>query len=411
MEVPPLVWGLTIAGIVGLLAFDFIFHVRKAHVPTLREAALWSGLYVGLALLFGVGVLVFGGAAAGSEYFAGYVTEKALSVDNLFVFLIIMTSFRVPREDQQKVLLFGIVFSLIARTGLIFVGAALINSFAWVFYFFGLILLLTAGNMLKPESSDDSRGADNFIIRIARKLFHTTDHYDGDKLFTMVDGRRALTPMLLVMVAIGGTDILFALDSIPAIFGLTQNVFIVFTATAFSLLGLRQLYFLIDGLLDRLVYLSYGLAAILGFIGVKLILHALHENNVPFINGGEPVPVVEISTSLSLTVILGVLVVTVVGSLVSKKGKAQNAIANARRHATHYLDSEYTIDAAERERIFRMLLTERDQIIALGPKYRQMVRDEPALMELLERAKESHETAVDRGQAPPAGETQIVERG
>ena len=253
-----------------------------------------------------------------------------------------MASFRVPREDQQKVLLFGIVFSLIARTGFIFLGAALINTFAWVFYLFGLVLLLTAGNMLKPESSEESHTADNFIVRLARKVFHTTDHYDGDKLFTIRDGKRAMTPMLLVMVAIGGTDVLFALDSIPAIFGLTQNVFIVFTATAFSLLGLRQLYFLIDGLLDRLIYLSYGLAAILGFIGVKLILHALHENNVPFINDGEPVNVVEISTGLSLSVILGVLVVTVVASLFSRKGKAQTAIANARRHATAYLDSEYT---------------------------------------------------------------------
>ena len=409
MEVTPLVWGLTIAAIGGLLLFDFVFHVRKAHVPTLREAAIWSGLYVGLALLFGIGVLVFGGPQAGSEYFAGYVTEKALSVDNLFVFLIIMTSFRVPREDQQKVLLFGIVFSLIARTGFIFLGAALINSFAWVFYLFGLILLLTAGNMLKPEG-EESHSADNDIIRLARKVFHTTPHYDGDKLFTVHEGKRAMTPMLLVMVAIGGTDILFALDSIPAIFGLTQSTFIVFTATAFSLLGLRQLFFLIDGLLDRLIYLSYGLAAILGFIGVKLILHVLHENTVPFINDGEPVPVVEFSTGLSLSVTLGVLVVTIAASLLSPAGRAQNAIANARRHATSYLDSEYTADPAERERIFRLLLTERDQIVALGPKYRQKVRDEPALMALLERARDSHDAAVTRGEAAPTGAPKILDR-
>ena len=401
MDVPGWVWGLTIVGIIGLLAFDFVFHVRKAHVPTLREAATWSALYVGIAVLFGLGVLVFGGSAAGGEYFAGYVTEKALSVDNLFVFLIIMASFRVPREDQQKVLLFGIVFALIARTGFIFLGAALINSFAWVFYLFGLILLITAGNMLKPEGGDDSHGADNFIIKIAKKLFHTTDYYDGDKLFTTVNGKRALTPMLLVMVAIGGTDILFALDSIPAIFGLTQEVFIVFTATAFSLLGLRQLYFLIDGLLDRLIYLSYGLAAILGFIGVKLILHALHENNVPFVNDGEPISVVEISTAVSLSVIIGVLVVTVVASLVSPKGKAQTAIANARRHATSYLDTDYTHDPAERERIFGKLLAERDQIVSLGPKYKEQVRDEPELMALLGRAADKHGEAVARGEARP----------
>ena len=327
MNVPGWVWAVTIVAIVGLLAFDFVFHVRKAHVPALKEAAVWSAAYIGIAVLFGVGVVVFGGVDAGSQYFAGYVTEKALSVDNLFVFLILIASFRVPREDQQKVLLFGIVFSLIARTGFIFLGAALINTFAWVFYLFGLVLLLTAGNMLKPGSSEESHTADNIIVRLARQVFHTTDYYDGDKLFTIRDGKQAMTPMLLVMVAIGGTDVLFALDSIPAIFGLTQNVFIVFTATAFSLLGLRQLYFLIDGLLDRLIYLSYGLAAILGFIGVKLILHALHENNVAFINDGQPVNVVEISTGLSLSVILGVLAVTVVASLFSRKGKAQTAIA------------------------------------------------------------------------------------
>ncbi|HET7387409.1 MAG TPA: TerC family protein [Nocardioidaceae bacterium] len=407
MEVVPLVWGLTVAAIIGLLAFDFVFHVRKAHVPTLREATLWSALYVGLALLFGVGVLLFGGGEAGSEYFAGYVTEKALSVDNLFVFLIIMASFRVPREDQQKVLLFGIVFALLARTGFIFLGAALINSFAWVFYLFGLILLLTAGKMLKPEGGEDSHTADNIVVRAARKIFHTSEHYEGDKLFTMIDGRRAMTPMLLVMAAVGGTDMLFALDSIPAIFGLTQNVYVVFTATAFSLLGLRQLYFLIDGLLDRLIYLSYGLAGILGFIGVKLILHALHENNLPFINDGRPLPVVEVSTGLSLTVIVGVLVATVVASLVSKTGKAQTAITNARRHATAYLDSEYTSDPRERERIFAMLQGERDQVVALGPKYRQMVHDEPALMRLLERAQDSHDTAVRRGQAVPADDPKV----
>lgn len=407
MAVNALVWGMTIAAIIGLLLFDFLVHVRKAHVPTLGEAARWSALYVGLALLFGVGVLLLGGTTPGSEYFAGYVTEKALSVDNLFVFLIIMSSFRVPREDQQKVLLFGIVFSLVARTGFIFVGAALINTFAWVFYLFGLILLLTAGNMLKPHS-EDSDAADNLVIRLARRSLRTTDHYDGDKLFTMHDGKRALTPMLLVMVAIGGTDILFALDSIPAIFGLTQNTFIVFTATAFSLLGLRQLFFLIDGLLDRLIYLSYGLSAILAFIGTKLILHALHENNVPFINEGAPVPVVEISTGLSLGVILGTLTLTTAASLLSTAGRARNAIANARRHATSYLDVEYTADPAERERIFQLLLAERDQIVDLGPKYRQKVRDEPALMALLERARHSHHAAVARGDAPPTGPPRIL---
>jgi tellurite resistance protein TerC len=399
MEVSPLVWILTIAGILGLLAFDYFFHVRRAHVPQLREAAVWSSVYVGIALLFGVGTFVFGGTAMGSEYFAGYVTEKALSVDNLFVFLIIMTSFRVPREDQQKVLLFGIMFSLVARTGFILLGSALINTFAWVFYLFGLALLLTAGNMLRP-STEESHSAQNVIVRWSRRLFRTTEYYDGDKLFTVVDGVRAMTPMLLVMVAIGGTDLMFALDSIPAIFGLTQNVYIVFTATAFSLLGLRQLYFLLDGLLDRLIYLSFGLAAILGFIGVKLVLHALHENNVPFINDGEPIEVVEISTGLSLLVILVVLVFTVLASLLSTRGRTQTAMANARRDATAYLDSEYTDDPVERERIYRRLIESRDHIIRLGPKAKQIVKNEPELLELCGRAALSHDAAIASGQHP-----------
>ena len=407
MDVSPLVWGLTIAGIVGLLLFDFYFHVRQAHVPTLREAAIWSSLYVGIAIVFGLGVLVFGGPTPGGEYFAGYITEKALSVDNLFVFLIIMSSFRVPREDQQKVLLFGIAFALVARTGFIFLGAALINSFAWVFYLFGLVLIFTAGNMLTSDH-DESETADNVVVRLARRVIHTTDHYDGDKLFTIHEGKRAMTPMLLVMVAIGGTDILFALDSIPAIFGLTQDTYLVFTAVAFSLLGLRQLFFLIEGLLDRLIYLSYGLAAILAFIGVKLILHALHENNVPFINDGEPVPVTEISTAVSLSVILGVLAVTIVASLVSPAGKARTAIHNARRHAAEYLDSEYTNDPAERERIYQLLLAERDQIVALGPKHREKARGEQDLMELMQRARDSHDAAVDRGEARPTGPSRLL---
>src|SRR5690625_4803141 len=200
----------------------------------------------------------------GTACFAGYVTEKALSVDNLFVFLIIISSFRVPREDQQKVLLFGIVFAIIARTGLIFIGAALIDNFSWMFYIFGAILIITAINMLRGGESDESQ---NVVVRLASRFLHTSEHYDGDKLTTIENGKRVLTPMLLVMmllvmVAIGGTDILFALDSIPAIFGLTQNTYIVFTATVFSLLGLRQLYFLIDGLLERLIYLSLGLSTI-----------------------------------------------------------------------------------------------------------------------------------------------------
>ena len=397
MEVPAYVWTLTIVGIVGLLAFDFFFHVRRAHTPSLKESATWSAIYVGIALVFGLGVLVFGGPTMGTEYFAGYVTEKALSVDNLFVFLIIMASFKVPRADQQKVLLFGIVFSLIARTAFIFLGAALINSFAWVFYIFGLILLVTAGNLLKPDSHDDE--SDGLVVRLAKKFLPASQHYDGDKLFTVEDGKRVLTPMLLVMVAIGGTDILFALDSIPAIFGLTQNVFIVFTATAFSLMGLRQLFFLIDGLLDRLIFLSYGLAVILGFIGVKLILHALHENTLPFINDGKHVNVVEVSTGLSLSVILGVLLVTILASIFSPKGKAKNAVSGARRHATEYLDLNYETDMAERDKIFTRMVREEEQIRRLPEKYKRLIRNETEFMELLRNARTEHDKAQVRADA------------
>lgn len=318
--VSPVVWAVTIALIAGLLVYDYVVHIRVPHEPSLREAAAWSAAFVGIALAFGAFVWWHLGAELGMEYFAGYLTEKALSVDNLFVFLLIMTGFVVPRADQQKVLLFGIVFSLITRTGFIALGATLIQHFAWVFYIFGLLLLIMAGRQLRPENEDASLD-DNLMVRIARKLFHTTPTYDGDRLFTEVDGRRAMTPMVLVIAAIGLTDILFALDSIPAIFGLTESTYIVFTATAFSLLGLRQLFFLIDGLLDRLIYLKYGLAVILAFIGGKLILHALHKNTLPFINDGQAVHVVEITTGLSLGVIAGVLLVTVLASVLSPAGR------------------------------------------------------------------------------------------
>jgi tellurite resistance protein TerC len=394
MQVSGLVWTLTLIAIAGLVAFDFYFHVRRTHIPSLREAATWSSIYVGVAVLFGLGVLIFGGQDAGAEYFAGWITEYALSVDNLFVFLVLLGSFKVPRADQQKVLLFGIVFSLIARTGFIFLGAALINTFAWVFYLFGLILLITAGNLLKEED-DEERSADNIIIRLARRFLHTSDTYDGDKLFTVQNGKRVMTPMLLVMVAIGGTDLLFALDSIPAIFGLTQNVYLVFTAVAFSLLGLRQLYFLLEGLLDRLIYLSYGLAAVLAFIGVKLILHAMHENNVPFINGGEPIDVVEISTVASLGFIILVLVITVVASLRSPRGRARTAVAAARRHAHEFLDIEQ--DPAYCDEVYHRLLHEEEQLKQLPEKYRRRIREESELIELLRRAHAVHEERVRAG--------------
>jgi tellurite resistance protein TerC len=393
--VPGLVWILTVAAIIGLVVFDFYFHVRRAHIPSLREATIWSSIYVGIAILFGLGVWIFGGRDMGAEYFAGWVTEKALSVDNLFVFLVLLGSFKVPRAEQQKVLLFGIVFSLIARTGFIFVGAALISTFAWVFYLFGLILLATAINLLRDGGEGDDNAADNIIIRIARRFLRTTEEYDDDKLFTVRDGKRMMTPMLLVMVAIGGTDILFALDSIPAIFGLTQNVYLVFTATAFSLLGLRQLYFLLDGLLDRLVFLSYGLAAVLGLIGVKLFLHALNENNVPFINNGEHIDAPEIGTGLSLILIIGILLVTVVASLLSPKGRAKTYVSAARRHAADFLDVE--TDPHYCDEVYHRLVEEEKNIKQLPEKYRREIRQEDELMALLTKAHRVHDERVAAG--------------
>ncbi|KQQ52534.1 TerC family protein [Plantibacter sp. Leaf314] len=402
MEIPGYVWLLTIVGILALLAFDFIFHVRKAHEPTLPEAAKWSALYVGVAIVFGLGVLFFGGGTLGSEYFAGYITEKALSVDNLFVFLIIMSSFRVPRADQQKVLLFGIVFALIARTGFIFLGAAAVNAWSWLFYIFGAFLIFTAIKLLRPEEESDD--ANNFVIRLAKRLFKTTDRYDGDKLVTIENGKKVLTPMLLVMVAIGGTDLLFALDSIPAIFGLTQNPYIVFTATAFSLLGLRQLYFLIDGLLDRLIFLSYGLAAILGFIGVKLVLHALHENTLPFLNGGEHIPVFEISTGLSLIVIIGILTVTVLASLLSPAGRAHTIISDARTQAKKIVDHAdspedipdgHHVDEVELETSYTRMVERQKSFANLKPKHQAKAADDEELQRLLARAHELQAKSSD----------------
>lgn len=390
MTVPLWVWALTIIFIVGLLAFDFIFHVRQAHIPTLKEAAVWSAIYVGIAVLFGIG-LWFASAdhTMGFEYFAGYITEKALSVDNLFVFLIIMSSFAVPRADQQKVLLFGIVFALVSRSALIFAGKAMIDLFEWTFYIFGLILIVTAGKLLAPEKEGDDE-ANNFIIRLAKKYLRTTDHYDGDKLFTIENGRRVLTPMLLVMLAIGGTDVLFALDSVPAIYGLTTNVYIVFTATAFSLMGLRQLYFLIDGLLDRLIYLKYGLSLILAFIGVKLVLHALHENNVGFINDGKPVHVIEIETWQSLLVIIGILTVTVVASLFSPKGRVASAAGQAERAARAYLEVEFHADAEEREAEYAKMLSQEEALRALDPALVAKMLDDSDVQRLLDKAHKMH---------------------
>ncbi len=321
MGVSTQVWVITCLVILGLFVFDFFAHARVPHEPTFRESALWSTVYIAIAAVFGLFLWWQWGGEYGGEYFAGYVTEKALSVDNLFVFTVIMASFKVPRAFQQKLLLMGIVLALIMRAGFIAVGAAAINAFSWVFYLFGVFLIYTALKLARESGHerDAEVERESRVVKFVRRFVPTTDEYDGDRFVTRVDGVRAVTPMLLALVAIGFTDLLFALDSIPAIYGLTEEPFIVFTANAFALMGLRQLYFLIGGLLDRLVYLSTGLSVILGFIGVKLILHALHKNTLPFLNGGRHVDVPEITTGMSIGVIAVVLLITTVASLIKTR--------------------------------------------------------------------------------------------
>ncbi|MDO4239491.1 TerC family protein [Micrococcus sp.] len=296
-----------------ILLIDLLYVVKRPHEPSMKEAGLWIGFYVTLALVFAGLLFVLGDAQHGTEFLAGWVTEYSLSVDNLFVFLIIMAKFQVPRRYQQQVLMVGIIIALIARAVFIAIGAVAIEHLTWVFYIFGAFLLWTAWHQLKDD--DDGEEAEPGIVAKLTRRLNVAEEYDGNRLRTTVDGKRMFTPMVVVFITIGLTDVMFAVDSIPAIFGLTQNWFIVLTANIFALMGLRQLYFLLGGLMDRLVYLKHGLAFILAFIGVKLILHALHENELPFINGGQPVPVPEISTFLSLGVIVGTLVVATVASL------------------------------------------------------------------------------------------------
>ena len=306
----------------AILLFDLLYVVKRPHEPSMKEAGLWVGFYVALALVF-AGILFWqAGPEFGQQFVAGWVTEYSLSVDNLFVFIIIMARFSVPRKYQQEVLMFGIIIALVLRGIFILLGAAVIENFSWVFYIFGAFLLWTAWKQATDSGEDEEEGAENGLIaKLTRKL-PMSQNFDGNKLRTTVDGRRVFTPMVIVFVTIGMTDLLFAVDSIPAIFGLTQSAFIVFTANIFALMGLRQLYFLLGGLMDRLVYLKHGLSVILAFIGIKLVFHAMHVNELPFINGGHHIEwVPDISTPVSLAVIVGTLVVATGLSLLSPAGK------------------------------------------------------------------------------------------
>ena len=321
MSISLLTWGVTIAGILLLVALDFITVSRKPHDVKFREAIIWSVFYIGLAIAFGWWIWVWQGPELGTEFFAAYLVEKSLSVDNLFVFIIILTSFAVPSVLHQRVLLFGVVLALVMRAVFIAIGAAALSAFAFTFVIFGAILIWT-GIQLARHRSEDPNPMDSVIIRVVRRRVPVSELYDGTRMFTRLNGKRLATPLFLVMISIGATDLLFALDSIPATFGVTQEPYLVFTANAFALLGLRALYFLLKGLLDKLIYLSTGLAVILVFIGIKLALTYFHEQF--------PEQVPKISTNVSLIFIGVVLLLVAVGSYI-KVRRDPTAIAHAGR--------------------------------------------------------------------------------
>ncbi len=330
MQVSSLTWELTLGVLALFLLADVLVVARKPHTPSMRECTAYLVFYVSLAVLFGLFVWrTWGGQYAG-EFYAGWLTEYSLSVDNLFVFLLIMAKFRVPERLQQSALLVGIIIAIVLRGIFIALGAAVINSYAWVFYIFGAFLIYTAVKLAREGESDDDEFEENRLLKAVERRFPATSEFHGSHLTVLQNGKRLITPMFIVILALGTTDLLFALDSIPAIYGLTKEPYLVLTANIFALMGLRQLYFLIGGLLKRLVYLSIGLAVLLAFIGVKLILHALHENNLPFINGGQPLHgVPDIPISVSLGAIVAILGVTTIASLMKSSRDRRAAAAAA----------------------------------------------------------------------------------
>ena len=341
MHITPAAWGVTLALIGGLLALDWMVHGRRPHRVTLREAARWSLFYIAIAVLFGVGVGAVAGWDLGEQYFAGYVVEKSLSIDNLFVFVIIISAFAVPAEQQPKVLTIGITIALALRAVFIALGAALLDTFSVMFLIFGVTLVATAVQLYRHRDQDPSV-EDNALVRAARRRLPISDRYDGGRIITGARGRRALTPLFLALLAIGSSDLLFAFDSIPAVFGVTNHAFIVFAANAFALLGLRALYFLVSSLLSRLVYLSTGLAAILAFIGAKLVLEFAHQQQ-------HTIP--EISTELSLATITTVLAATTIASIV-KARRDPGALAHAgalRQHADREPAAKTTVRATQEQ--------------------------------------------------------------
>lgn len=309
-----------------ILILDLLLILKRPHIPSTRESTLWVVFYITLALIFAVLMWVFAGATPAQEFLLGWLTEYSLSIDNLFVFVLIMTQFAVPRKLQQEVLMVGIIIALVLRGAFILLGAALIENFSWIFYVFGAFLVYTAIRQAMPEKLEEDEKQESVIVRFLRRFVDISDQYDGNKLRTVIDGKRHFTPMLLVFVAIGVTDLMFAIDSIPAIYGLTQSPFIVFTANIFALMGLRQLYFLLGDLLEKLRYLHYGVAFILAFIGVKLFLHAMHVNELPFINGGQHIEwAPEINNWVSLGVIIASMAVATIASLVASSREKRDA--------------------------------------------------------------------------------------
>lgn len=334
MEVSSWVWIVTFVIVAVIFAFDLLVLGRRPHEPSRREVTVALSIYVGLAILFGLGVLVTSGGQLAGEFFAGWLTEYSLSIDNLFIFLIIMAKFGVPRKYQQYALMVGIVMALVMRAIFILVGAAAIERWSWVFYIFGAFLIYTAIKLAKENINHEDEGDEEFqenrLLQFIESRFPVTQSWDhGTKLAAVENGKEMLTPMAIVIIALGTTDLLFALDSIPAIFGLTQEPYLVLMANVFALMGLRQLYFLLGDLLKRLVYLGLGLAVLLAFIGVKLVLHAMHENNLPFINGGEPFHVWDIPIWFSLGAIVVILGVTAIASLAATRKQARAAVGGA----------------------------------------------------------------------------------
>ncbi len=327
-KLPPLPAWFEIGAFIVLLlilAIDLFLAYKRPHIPSTRESALWVSFYVALALVF-AGLMFWQGSPEHAvQFITGWATEYSLSIDNLFVFVIIMARFSVPRKYQQEVLMVGIIIALILRGIFIILGAQLIENFSWIFYIFGAFLVYTAIQQVR-ETHDDMDETESRFIRFLRKRVEITDEYDGVKMRTVIDGRKVFTPILVVFIALGTTDLLFALDSIPAIFGITQDPFIVFTANVFALMGLRQLYFLLGDLIDKLEYLHFGIAFILAFIGVKLFFHALSLNEVPFINGGQPVAwAPDIDTFVSLGVIVAAMAVATIASLVKIRVDARKS--------------------------------------------------------------------------------------